>query len=127
VSADGGSEILSYSLEIDDGEGGDFKPVVGYSSVYLLQTFGITDQIEKGTVYRLRYRVKNAIGWSDYSPLAYIQAASKPVAPDQPIYVSSSSTSVTLTIPPSIDDQGSPIIKYKLFVDSGNDFSSEFT
>ncbi len=118
---------MSYSLEIDDGEGGDFNPVVGYSSVYLLQTFGITDQIEKGTVYRLRYRVKNAIGWSDYSPVAYIQAATKPVAPDQPTYVSSTSTSVTLSIPPSIDDQGSPIIKYKLFVDAGNDFSSEFT
>jgi hypothetical protein len=26
----GGSTILSYSLEIDDGDGGDFSPVVGY-------------------------------------------------------------------------------------------------
>lgn len=114
-------------MEIDDGEGGDFKPVVGYSSVYLLQNFAVSDRIEKGTVYRLRYRVRNAIGWSEYSPIAYIQAATKPVAPDQPKYVSSTSTSITLTIPPSIDDNGSPIIKYKLFVDAGDDFSSQFT
>jgi len=29
VSLNGGSEILSYSLEIDDGYGGDFYSVVG--------------------------------------------------------------------------------------------------
>lgn len=63
---------MSYSLEIDDGKGGDFKPVVGFTNVYLLNDFAITDNIEKGTIYRLRYRVRNAIGWSDYSPIAYI-------------------------------------------------------
>ncbi len=30
VSSTGGSPITSYSLEIDDGDGGDFSPVVGY-------------------------------------------------------------------------------------------------
>ena len=29
VTEDGGSDISSYSLEIDDGTGGDFEPVVG--------------------------------------------------------------------------------------------------
>jgi len=32
---DGFSEITSYSLEMDDGQGGDFTPVVGYLSDYL--------------------------------------------------------------------------------------------
>lgn len=34
---------------------------------------------------------------------------------------------MTLSLPPSIDDQGSPIIKHKLFVDAGDNFSSQFT
>lgn len=67
---------------MDDGQGGDFFPVVGFSNPYLLLKYAITERVVKGTVYRLRYRVKNAIGWSEYSPIAYIQAASKPIAPD---------------------------------------------
>lgn len=36
VTQDGASEILSYSLEIDDGTGGDFVSLVGTKSDYLL-------------------------------------------------------------------------------------------
>jgi len=36
VTQDGSSEIISYSLEIDDGTGGDFVSVVGTESQYLL-------------------------------------------------------------------------------------------
>ena len=39
VASDGGSDILSYSLEIDDGTGGDFTPIVGFVSDYLLTKF----------------------------------------------------------------------------------------
>lgn len=84
ITDDGGSDILSYSLEIDDGTGGDFKPVVGYVSDFLLLEFLITNGINKATVYRLRYRSRNIIGWSDYSPIAYILAANVPVAPLSP-------------------------------------------
>lgn len=114
-------------MEIDDGQGGDFTPVVGFTAPYLLMYYSVTNQIEKGTVYRLRYRALNAIGWSGYSPIAYIQAATIPIAPGQPLYLSSTTTSVTLALPTSIDDQGSPIIAYKLFADAGNNFSSTFT
>jgi len=47
-----------------------------------LLKYAITERVVKGTVFRLRYRVKNAIGWSEYSPIAYIQAATKPIAPE---------------------------------------------
>jgi hypothetical protein len=69
----------------------------------------------------------NIIGWSDYSPIAYIKAATVTQAPLQPAYVASTSESITLTIPRSENDMGSPITSYKLYVDAGDDFTSEFT
>jgi hypothetical protein len=79
VINDGSSEILSYSLEIDDGTGGDFTEVVGLLSDYLLFEYIVTgDNILKATLYRLRYRARNEIGWSDYSPIAYVKAANVP-------------------------------------------------
>jgi hypothetical protein len=92
-----------------------------------LLSYTVINIIEKGTVYRLRYRCSNAVGWSNYSPIAYIQAATKPIAPDQPVYLSSTTDSVTLSLPRSTDDAGSPILKYELFVDAGDNFSSQFT
>jgi hypothetical protein len=124
ITDDGGSDILSYSLEIDDGTGGDFKPVVGYVSDYLLLEFLITNGINKATVYRLRYRSRNIIGWSDYSPIAYILAANVPVAPSSPSFLNSTAKTVTLNLPRTIDDGGSPVLQYKLWVDAGDDFGS---
>jgi hypothetical protein len=111
----GYSEVLSYSLEIDDGTGGDFTPVVGVLTNYLRTEFTITSGIEQGTLYRLRVRARNAIGWGPYSQIAYIRAANKPAQPPQLQYVSSTSTTVTLSIPRSQDNGGSPITGYKLW------------
>lgn len=128
ITDNGGSEILSYSLEIDDGTGGDFTPVIGFTSHYLLNEYTVIgSRIRKATLYRLRYRSLNAIGWSDYSPIAYIRAANVPDAPTQLRFVSSTQTTVTLELPRSLNDGGSPILSYKLWVDAGNDFSSSFT
>lgn len=40
--------------------------------------------------------------------------------------ISTGSNSITLSLTPTADDGGSPITGYKLFVDAGNDFNSEF-
>ncbi len=42
TSYNGGSAILSYSLEMDDGNGGDFKAVIGRRPDYMLQSYRIT-------------------------------------------------------------------------------------
>jgi hypothetical protein len=81
LSQNGQSEVLSYSLEIDDGTGGDFTPVVGEQTHYLKHEYTITQGVVKGTLYRLRFRALNAIGWSSYSPVAYVRAANIPDAP----------------------------------------------
>ena len=54
ASADGGSDILSYGLEIDDGAGGDFNPVAGGSpeiAPYTLNSKLVTTAILSGHTY----------------------------------------------------------------------------
>ena len=114
-------------MEIDDGTGGDFTPAVGLENNYLLLDFTVTGHnITKSILYRLRYRALNAIGWGSYSPIAYVRAANQPAAPLRPSYNTSTTDTVTLNIPRSMDDGGSPILGYKLWRDQGNDFSSAF-
>ena len=74
---DGLSPILSYNVQIDDGHGREFTELYG-GSVDSLSTAFDYGQAVKGLVYRVRYRVKNAVGWSDYSPIGYLRAADKP-------------------------------------------------
>ena len=75
VANDGGSPIVSYSLEVDDGQGGNFIPVFGYLSNSMALSYTFTNNVERGKTFRARYRVRNAVGWGDYSPIGYILAA----------------------------------------------------
>ena len=126
LADNGGDEVISYSLEIDDGMGGDFNPVVGYSTDYLL-FFYTHEGVTRGTNYRLRYRAKNRIGWSEYSDIVYVLAATKPQKPPAPTLQSTDSTSITLNLLQTLDNGGSPIIRYKLYVDAGDNFNSEYS
>jgi hypothetical protein len=119
VTATGGSPLLTYSLEIDDGQGGDFVPLYGIVSNTLTTTYTITNGIQRGLTYRARYRVRNAVGWSGYSPICYLLAAVKPSAPPAPIFVSADQTTITLQFERSADNGGSPITKYELWRDDG--------
>jgi len=61
----GGASILSYSLFIDDGNGGEFYEVDGDSkSLYTLNSIVIQSGIASGATYRLKYKVKNIYGFS---------------------------------------------------------------
>lgn len=68
----------------------------------------------------------NKIGWSQYSPIAYVLAATVPEAPLRPTLEVQNTASVVIGISRSHDNRGSPILRYRLYVDSGNDFSSSF-
>ena len=69
--------MLSYSLEVDDGAGGAYKVLYGLESDTLSLSF-VYREVKRGFIYRARYRVRNAIGWSDYSPVSSLLAASPP-------------------------------------------------
>lgn len=37
-------------------------------------------------MYRFRFRVRNVNGWSSFSPISYIKAATKPERPPAPVF-----------------------------------------
>jgi hypothetical protein len=76
-----GAPIVSYNIEIDDGFGGDFREVQGQTFNNLSLTGIVNTNIVSGVSYRLRYRARNEIGFGEYSEVAYILTASKPVNP----------------------------------------------
>jgi hypothetical protein len=82
--------------------------------------------ITTGMTYRFRYRAMNVNGWSDWSPIGYIQASGKPLAPIPPSLFASDDETITLNINPTLDNGGSPILSYKLFMDEG-DLTSDFS
>jgi hypothetical protein len=79
VTANGGSNILSYGLEVDYGVG--FVPVAGDPVEQTLRTLIVTDNISSGQTYPVRYRAKNIFGWSDYSPSETVIASTVPSEP----------------------------------------------
>ena len=116
----GGSEVLTYQLQIDDGAGGDFHVLVGeLTDPFLKLSHTVYAGIEEGTTYRFRLRALNAVGWGAYSPITYIEAASTPGRPPAPRLVAAASTGVTLGLAPSSEDGGSAITGYKILRDDG--------
>ena len=113
AAENGGSPILQYEVQYDDGARG------AYHSVYTLSpeviaTFGI----QRGREYRTRYRGMNFNGWGEYGPVGYIEAAGLPQKPPPPVLLSSDSTQATLAISPTADDAGGEISAYELYIDS---------
>lgn len=80
----GGGYIDSYELDIDDGMGGNFVEVVGFTTYYTLNSILVTSGINSGFTYRLRYRAHNAQGWGQYSPIGQVLAATIPGATSAP-------------------------------------------
>lgn len=110
--------LLSYIIEIDDGNGGDIFAVSG-DVADSLSTTAYYPKAVQGRVYRVRYRLRNAIGLGDYSPMGYLRAADVPDAPPAPIVTSVSASQVTLALMPTADRNGAEIIAYEVWIDDG--------
>lgn len=110
---DGGSAILQYELQYDDGARG------AYTSVYTLSPLTVISHgVQRGLEYRVRYRALNFNGWGPYSEVAYIKAAGIPAKPGTPTYLWSSSTHIAFQLSPTLDDAGATITAYELHIDS---------
>ena len=109
----GNTDILAYSLEMDDGRAGDFFQVAPES---MIVEYNVT--VERGLIYRFRYRANNSVGWGPYSDHMSVLAAQPPVRPPQPAFVSSTGTSLTLAFEESTDDGGARISAYELWMSS---------
>jgi hypothetical protein len=65
---DGGATIISYNLQYDDSSDGNiWTDLTGILSDEVVLSFGVTDSISKGQIYKFRYRAKNAHGWGPFS------------------------------------------------------------
>ena len=92
----GNSAIISYELQCDDGHGGEFKSIGGYNTLSLVTQYTITEGIQRGRTYRLKYRALNGAGWSEFSDALYALAATVPTAPPAPLLESATGTSIEL-------------------------------
>ena len=117
ITDDGGSFIATYHVEMDNGEGGTYETIAGYPTDSLQTDFVISSGIQMSNTYAIRYRVRNSIGWSDYSDLTYILAAESPSMPDKPTYVSSTSSALVIEFGTSYSNGGSEITTYQIQVD----------
>lgn len=120
---DGGSPVILVELQMDDGLQGDFVSILNTTN---LSQLTITD-VQRGNFYRFRYRVANVNGYSDWSSVAYLTPTSAPDAPPSPTFKSGTSTTVTLDLYESADNNGVPIANYEVHVDAGDDLTSAFS
>ena len=82
-------------------------------------SFTVADNILKGKIYRLVYRTLNINGWSDYSPISYIKAATLPERPPAPIVKTATANSITINLFQSTNTGGSEILYYELYRNQG--------
>jgi hypothetical protein len=87
--------ILGYELQIDDGLAGSYATVEGYS----LQTDYEISNLQMGSTYRLRYRVQNLIGLSDWSEPSLMLVAVSPARPPMPILQTVDETEISVLLP----------------------------
>ena len=103
--------MKDYSIEMDDNDDGSFTLVAsGITSTSYVQT-GLT----AGTSYNFRLRTSNAVGFSSYSTVFTIVAAtvpSQPSAPTTTLSGDSANVVVAWTLPTDLG--GLSILSYKL-------------
>lgn len=98
----------------------DFFSIQGNDPYSLALSFVVTKGVVKGNTYAFRYRAINAVGYGEWSPITLVIAATIPLAPPIPEYLSSTNTTITLSLGISLDNGGSIITSYMLMRDSGN-------
>lgn len=126
VTANGGSPITSYSIEVDYGSG--FVPAIGDPMNSLDLQPIITSGVVSGTTYPVQYRARNIYGWSDYSPVSQIIAST---IPSEPLNVVTQNVDLQSFITVSWDAVANtggnliPITEYRVFIQrvNGIDFN----
>jgi len=126
VTDDGGTPLLSYELQKSNIGLDSFETLVGADPHTLYMSYTVVSGLVKGETYAFRYRAINAIGAGEWSDLSKLKAAAIPIAPPRPVYLSSTSTEITVGLQTSTDNGGSPVQTYTLYRDTG-DLTSQVT
>jgi len=126
TAENGGLPILSYSLEMDDGAGGAFSVLTGYSVDYYYNSLAtshlVATNLTVGATYRVRYRARNAYGWGEYSDTASLLAAEEPSKPSAaPVILSKNDTDIAVLLDLDIGNGGAPLSVYHLEINAGGE------
>lgn len=78
--------------------GGNFISVIGFENESLETEFTLASGVKSGDIFRFRFRAKNVNGWSSFSPISHIKAATIPTRPPAPKFVDATATSLTLAL-----------------------------
>lgn len=117
-SETGGSAVVSYALDVDDGAGGSFNEIVGGSPTtnpYTLNSKIVTTAIASGATYRARYRAYNVHGWGAYSPIGTIAAATTPAATPEPtLSIVGTGVEISWPEPGDTGGDGVPLTSYRV-------------
>ena len=127
----GGIPIIGYDLQIDDGHNGPWVYVMGgnRSDNTLDTDVVITAQkhgIERGLLYRVRYRTVNEIGISEWSDTAHVRGVTLPMPPSSPEVTAFDNTKIVLAFTKTLDDGdtvGGSAFRYNLYSDEGTEGS----
>jgi len=79
--------------------------------------------VQTGQLIQARYRCLNEIGWSEFSDLDYLLKAGVPVAPPAPLFLWADSSTVTIQILPTLDNNGAPVSRYQVWRDNGENLN----
>ena len=111
---DGGSSIISYNLQYDAGSGGTtWVDLLGNPTNSLALTYTFTGSITAGKTYNFRMRVLNLQGWSSYSDMTPVIAASVPGSPSS-ITTSYDGSNVKIAWTAPSSNGGSTITSYTI-------------
>jgi hypothetical protein len=94
----------------DDGRSGDFTKL--FVSDTVISTSYTDLQVETSLRYRYKYRVRNVNGYSDFSSLGYLFAASVPNKAPTPVRISFSTFKIELQMFAPLITGGSDVLVY---------------
>lgn len=109
----GGSAILSYGLEWDNGSNGAvWSGIDGYSLVELGTSFTVST-VQPGQVYNFKLQAKNIYGWGEFSQTLAVAAAGVPEQMSIPVTTNVGTDIVVTWQQPY--DTSAPITAYSVF------------
>ena len=118
LTSDGGSLVLGYKLyRFNKALGGSVLAYDGSSNAVV--TSFVDENLSSGINYGYKVEAINRVGTSDLSPETVATTGEKPGKPPAPTYVSSTTSTITLSFDPVVETGGLPLVRYHLFRDNG--------